>query len=227
MASSGIRIGAWDDLKWKHITPIVTAEGKIAEAKMIVYAGHVEEYYTFMTCEAYYSLKDWMDFRSSHGEHITGDSWVMRDIWQTSNIKYGAKFGLATNPKKLKSSGIKRLIEHALWEQGLGSKLEPGIRRHEWKAAHGFRKFFKTKGEQDMKSLYVELLMGHDIGLSESYYKPGEKEMMENYLNAVDSLTINAEFRLQKKVKELTDNRKDNEYIIKGRLQERDIHILQ
>ena len=103
MASSGIRIGAWDFLKWKHVTQIVTAEGKIAAAKMIVYAGDPEEYYTFMSPEAYYSLKDWIDFRVSHGENITGDSWVMRDIWQTSNMKYGAKFGLATNPKKLKS----------------------------------------------------------------------------------------------------------------------------
>ena len=27
----------------------------------------------------------------------------MRDIWQTTNVDYGAKWGLATNPKKLKS----------------------------------------------------------------------------------------------------------------------------
>jgi hypothetical protein len=41
--------------------------------------------------EAYSSLKEWMDFRSSYGEKITGDSWVMRDIWQTTNIDYGAR----------------------------------------------------------------------------------------------------------------------------------------
>jgi hypothetical protein len=86
---------------------------------MIVYGGDPEEYYTFVTFEAYHALKDWMDFRASYGEIISPESWVMRDIWQTSNIKYGAKFGLATNPKKLKASGVKRLIEQALWEQGL------------------------------------------------------------------------------------------------------------
>jgi hypothetical protein len=52
-----------------------------------------------------------MDFRSSYGEKISGESWLMCDIWQTTNIDYGAKWGLATNPKKLKSSGIKRLLE--------------------------------------------------------------------------------------------------------------------
>ena len=43
----------------------------------------------------------------------------MRDIWQTTNIEYGANFGLATNPKKLASVTIKRIIERALWSQKL------------------------------------------------------------------------------------------------------------
>ncbi|MGA8844845.1 MAG: hypothetical protein WB511_14775, partial [Nitrososphaeraceae archaeon] len=38
MASSGIRGGAWDYLKWKHITP-VERDGDIVAAKIIVYAG--------------------------------------------------------------------------------------------------------------------------------------------------------------------------------------------
>ncbi|MGB6674106.1 MAG: hypothetical protein WBE34_16880 [Candidatus Nitrosopolaris sp.] len=54
---------------------------------------------------------------ASYGEKITAESWLMRDIWQTTNVKYGAKWGLATAPKRLNSSGIKRMIERALWEQ--------------------------------------------------------------------------------------------------------------
>ena len=41
--------------------------------------------------EANTALKEWMDFRSSHGEKITSDSWVIRDMWKTTNIIYGAK----------------------------------------------------------------------------------------------------------------------------------------
>ena len=36
MVSSGIRLGAWNYLKWKHITPI-TRDGKIVAAKITVY----------------------------------------------------------------------------------------------------------------------------------------------------------------------------------------------
>lgn len=91
MASSGIRLGAWDYLKWKHITPFTNESGNVAAAKILVYAGDSEEYYAFISPESYSSLKDWMEFRSKYGEKISGDSWLMRDIWQTSNIKYGAK----------------------------------------------------------------------------------------------------------------------------------------
>jgi hypothetical protein len=38
MASSGIRVGAWDFLKWKHIIPI-QKNGQVIAAKLIVYAG--------------------------------------------------------------------------------------------------------------------------------------------------------------------------------------------
>ena len=43
----------------------------------------------------------------SHGERITGESWLMRDLWQTTDTKYGARFGLATYPKRLRSRNKK------------------------------------------------------------------------------------------------------------------------
>src|SRR5919198_6711362 len=188
MASSGIRIGAWDYLHWKNVKPITNDKGEIIAAKLTVYAGDREEYYSFITSEAHNSLTEWMDFRASYGEKITGESWLMRDIWQTTNIDYGAKLGLATCPKKLKSSGIKRIIERALWEQGIRQPLKEGTKRHEWKAAHGFRKFYKSRAEQVMKPINVEITMGHNIGVSKSYYKPTEHEVLEDYLKAKDSL---------------------------------------
>jgi hypothetical protein len=224
MVSSGIRVGAWDYLRWKHVIPIRNDKGQeVTAAKLLAYAGDVDEYYTFMTPEAYNLLKDWMDFRASYGEKITGESWVMRDIWQTTNITYGANLGLATCPKKLKSSGIKRLLERALWEQHVRHPLENGAKRHEWKAAHGFHKFYKSRAEQVMKPINFEKTMGHDIAASKSYYKPTEREVLEDYLKAVPLLTIEADkLILQKQVKELTEKTNSNDYLLKALLQEKD-----
>ena len=134
MISSGIRLGAWDEMKWKHIEPIEDSEGNIIAAKLVVYPGDKEEYYTFLTPEAYSALREeWMDYRQAHGETISGDSWVMRDIWQTSERSYGAYFGLAKNPKQSRSLGIKSLIERAIRSQGLWKPLSEGNRRREWK----------------------------------------------------------------------------------------------
>ena len=228
MISSGIRIGAWDYLKWKHVIPFTDDKGEIICAKIIVYAGDIEEYYSFVTAEAYSCLKEWMDFRASYGEKITGESWLMRDIWQTTNVKYGAKWGLATAPKRLNSSGIKRMIERALWEQGIRTEIKDNGRqkRHEFKAAHGFRKFYKSRAEQVMKPINVEITMGHNIGISESYYRPTEQEVRNDFLKAASLLSINSDnLVLEKQVKELTEKSIDNEYIIKTKLEEKDSEI--
>jgi hypothetical protein len=226
MASGGFRLGAWDYLQWKHVSPITNEKRDIIAAKLLVYPDEPEEYYTFVTPEAYSALKEWMDFRASYGEKITGDSWLMRNLWQTTNMNYGAKWGLATNPKKLQSIAIKRLLDRALWEQGIRHTLAPGMKRHEWKGSHGYRKFYKSRAEQVMRPINVELTIGHDLGVSECYYKPNPRELLDDYLKAVPLLTINGDnIVLQKQVAELTEKSKDNEYIIKAKMQEKDEEI--
>src|SRR5215203_5806086 len=206
MISSGIRLGAWDYLKWKHIVPIMDDNGEVLAAKIIVYAGEHDEYYSFITPEAYISLLDWIRFRGEYGEKTSEESWLTRDIWQTTNLNYGAKWGLATCPRKLNSYAIKRILERGLWSQGLRKTLQKGEKRHEYKAAHGFRKFYKTRTEQVMRPLNVEITLGHNIGLSGSYYKPTEKEVLEDYLKAVDLLTIyNIQKVLEKQINELKE----------------------
>jgi hypothetical protein len=97
-------------------------------------------------------------------------------------------------------------LERAIWEQGIRQPLAEGVKRHEWKAAHGFRKFYKSRAEQVMKPINVELTMGHNIGISASYYKPRECEVLEDYMKATDLLTINNDSKLlQKQVEELKE----------------------
>jgi hypothetical protein len=91
-------------------------------------------------------------------------------------------------------------------------------------AAHGFRKFYKTRAEQTMRPANVELTMGPDIGISKSYYKPTENEILYDYVNAVSLLSVypNNEKDLENKVKELSERNENNEYLIKSKLQEKD-----
>jgi hypothetical protein len=87
MASSGLRLGAWDYLCWKHIEPI-KKDGKIVAAKVIVYARDDEEYFSFITPEAYHQLESWMDYRQESGEKIDGNSWLMGQLWNTKDGHY-------------------------------------------------------------------------------------------------------------------------------------------
>jgi hypothetical protein len=44
-----------------------------------VYAGEHDEYYSFITPEAYSSLLDWIKFREEYGEKVTAESWLMKE----------------------------------------------------------------------------------------------------------------------------------------------------
>jgi hypothetical protein len=183
MASSGIRIGSWDYLNWGHVEPIRRNE-KVVAAKLLVYAGEPEEYYSFITPEAYNKLKQYIDLREEHGEIISKNSPLIRDKWLANNR--GSRKGDIRAPKRLQHSGVKRLFENMLWKFGIRKEKK---RRHEF-SIHSIRKFFKTRCEQVMKPINVETLMGHSTGISDSYYRPTEKDLLEDYLNAVSLLTI-------------------------------------
>jgi hypothetical protein len=222
MVSSGMRLGAWDYLRWKDISPIIR-DGKVIAAKIKIYSEEEDEYFSFITPETFHSLDNWIKYRKDCGENITENSWVMRNLWDVTMPKGK---GVVTIPKKLESTGVKRLIENALWAQRIRIKLEEGKKRHEFQADHGFRKWFKTRCEiAGMRSINIEMLMSHSIGVSNSYYKPTEDELLNDYLKVIPFLTISDEHRLQEQVNELSEKTRDNDYIIKAKLQEKDEQI--
>jgi hypothetical protein len=206
MASCGIRLGAWDNLTWGHIKP-VKREEKVVAAKIIVYGGDDEEYFSFITPEAYFHLEKWMNYRTECGEKIDENSWVMRQLWNTREGHY--HHGTIKDAAKLQSSGIKRLIEDSLWTQGIRRKSNLKGNRYEFQTDHGFRKWFKTRCElAGMKSINIEILMGHSIGISDSYYRVTEDEILNDYLKAVDHLAIDNEHSLRKEIDLMTEKSK-------------------
>jgi phosphoketolase len=120
-------------------------------------------------------------------------------------------------------------MERAIWAQGLRKKLEPGKKRHPYQANHSLRKWFKTRCEiAGMKPINIEKLMNHSVGISDSYYRATENEILDDYIKAMDLLTINDDkLTLQKQVEELTEKSKEENYVIKGKLSEKENEIQQ
>jgi len=182
IASSGIRLGAWSYLKWGHVSPI-EKDGEIVAARLRVYAEEEDEYVTFISLEAWNELSKWIKYRQDSGEVVTSDSWLMRNLWDVTTPK-GA--GFVSAPLQLKPDGIKRLMERAIWAQGLRKKLAPNKKRHEFQVNHSYRKWFKTRCEMSgMKPINTEILMNHSVGISDSYYRATEQELLEDYRHAL------------------------------------------
>ena len=158
----------------------------VIAAKILVYAGDREQYDSFLTPEAFTALKEWMDYRLACGEKITRESFVMRDIWQNGDAEGAA------NPRPLTSFAITRLLNRAWQAQKIRPKLQKGEKRHEFKTAHGFRKYFKTQSEQaGAPSIKIEMWLGHSLGVTDSYIRFTEEHMLEDYQKVVEYLTIN------------------------------------
>jgi hypothetical protein len=228
MLSSGIRVGAWNWLRWKNVIPM-EKEGSIVAAKLIVYYQEPEQYNTYITPEAYFSLKSYMNFRELHGEKITGESWLIRDQWQKISKTHGHRIGQAAIPKKLDAEGIRRLIYDAWKIQGVISiRASDSEVKNYFKSSHGFRKFFQTQCEMVIKSEDVEILMGHGSssrGLKANYYRPKEEYLLQQFLKVVDLLTVNEEQKLSIQVKDLLVKDRTNELIIKEKLEEKEQQI--
>ena len=76
-----------------------------------------------------------------------------------------------------------------------------------------------------MKPINIETLLSHNVGISSSYYRPTEGELLEDYLRVINLLTINSEHRLQKQVQEFNEKYRENDYIVKAKLTEKDDEI--
>ena len=63
-----------------------------------------------------------------------------------------------------------------------------------------------------MKSINIEKLMGHSLGMStNSYYRATSDEILKDYLKAVSFLTISSEIRLQRQMEQVVEqSRNDN-----------------
>ncbi len=155
---SGIRVGAFDYFKQKHLQEIKVE--KISFGVLKVYPGELEEYTAFLTPEAIANYHAYLDLRRRYGEKLNPESPLVRDAigphsltpelaWQTS------------------SGAIAQLMSKA-W-------IDLGYRERNWKECHGLRKLFETRMvDAGCKKECVEHMIGH----KDAYYKPDEVKIL-------------------------------------------------
>jgi len=115
------------------------------------------------------------------------------------------------------------MMEDALWTQGIRKKSDLKRNRYEFQTDHGFRKWFKTRCEiSGMKSINIEMLMGHSIGISDSYYKITQDDLLTEYLKASDYLMVSNENQLQKQYDTVQIQNQNDIKLVEGKLFEKE-----
>lgn len=187
LVSSGIRVGALDYLTWGDLDPVKSSGFDFARLR--VYSGEPEEYVTFVTPECYETLQEYRKTREDVGEKIARKSPLIS--LQLNERKIAKNVGTVI-PRAVNSKVIRNKLGSLWKEMGLRDSPESTGKtpKHEFKQAHGFRKFFKSECERFVKSIYVEILMGHSTGVTASYMKPREEELAAEYAKAIPALTI-------------------------------------
>jgi integrase len=206
LVSSGSRLGSLTDLKARNLVSIP----KYNLYRVTIYENSREEYYTFTTPEARRAIDEYLEYRKRCGERMGPDSPLFREQFDAKDISS------VNNPRPITSYGIQTTLTNALIKAGLRVRVtqqsedsnhkNTGRVRKEVARFHGFRKFAIT----NMKNALVdfsdrEFLVGHkhSRGLDVNYDRTSEDQRLEQYLKAVDHLTINEENRLRLKVDEL------------------------
>jgi len=199
MTSTDMRARAIPKLKIKDLSVI----DEYHIYKIIIYKKTHEQYYTFCTPEAKRALDDYLDYRRRSGERLKEDTPLFR--------KRFSQFE-PTNPQPISFNGLISIIFDLLNKTGvrpLRPQQEGQIspKRTSLPMTHGFRKFAITNMiRAGVEFGARERLVGHKLaGTDPSYDRRDETEILEQYLKAIDYLTINEENKLRRKVETLNE----------------------
>ena len=204
-ASTGIRIGALPELKYKHLAKI----GGLYQFS--IYQNEEEEYITFCTPECATALDNYLAYRERSGEVITEESYLIRKEFDPEDV-----IQVKSECEPVATSTIRNVISKRMIKAGL-RKLEHDVdktHRKQIPIDHGFRMFYcsqlvKSKLQPELRWL----LEGHSLLKNDKSYVRVKEELHDEYLKAIPLLTIDPENKLEKKVEELTEQ--NNETVVK------------
>jgi integrase len=217
LASTGMRVGGMVDIRLRNLKKWIIDSMGNHVYKIEVYASSTKDrYYTFCTPECAKAIDTYLDLRKRCGENLKQDpetgNWTPGEIPLV--IKQFDKTGYFHAIKTLRPHSVNaKVIVPKLHKLGIREKItitegsvlqSKGKRatiRHELHPCHSFRIFAVTQMQRAKVDKTIrEMLVGHSTGLDTVYYKPQDEEILQEYLKAVDLLTISNENRLQKQV---------------------------
>lgn len=173
LASTGARIGVFDHkLSMKHIKKM--PEGCKA---VKLYAGEIEEYWSFLTPQASSRLDTYHVQRMNNGEKFYEDT----PIFATKQL----------NSKQIGWNGVRSVIYRAVSKSKIIHR-QKHEGRYNIQTDHGFRKRFNTilKLENTVNYNIAEKLMGHKNGLDGVYFTPTIQEMFAEFKKIMYKLQI-------------------------------------
>ena len=222
MTSTGCRIGAIAKLKISDIKYIE----KEKLHQIFFYTNTKEEYFSFCSYECSKYIDEYLNLRKRCGENINDSSPLIRDDFQQDDLLR------AENPKPLTTYNLTFYIRKVLIASGIRNPIKMEFRgpkkkmRKQVAANHGFRKFCHTTMANCRISPEIrEMLLGHSIGLSNSYYRPTVEEMLNEYLKVVNDLIIDPSHRLSKQIHQPKEKEDYQTYIIDKKINEKDEQI--
>ncbi len=172
LASTGARIGVFDHpLLVKHMKKI-----SCNCYAVLLYAGHVEEYWAFLTPQASRLLNAYHNHRRKNSETFDNDT----PIFTTDQI----------TSKQLGWSGARSVVYRAVSKSNI-RKHKQGD-HYDVQADHGFRKRFNTILKLDNSVNYniAKKLMGHKNGLDGVYFTPTLNELFAEFKKVISKLEI-------------------------------------
>ncbi len=203
MASSGVRIGALDEMKVKDIS-----DYKEGCKKLVVYSTSAKSrYITFVAPDGAKAIDDMLEDRRSREGEIDDESPLFVSYTKLINGKIIPK--PATN-RAIKQS-VRNIVER--FRQKRNVVIVEGQKRYKVSMAHGFRRTFKTAlTEAGVEYTNKKHLLGNGLNVNEKYDSFEEEELLkllfEDFKKALPFLAVYKErYELENKSRELKEGK--------------------
>jgi integrase len=233
MCSAGLRVGAIPSIFLRNLTFIE----KYGIYQIQVYENSPDEYVCFCSPECSQQIKQYLEYRKRNGEKpLKPNAPLIREEFDINDLIH------ATSPRPISCETLRHKVNRLLFASGARQRIlkletenpecQNQNNRHEVMECHAMRKYFDSAATTaGLNPLYVEMLMGHKIGLKGAYFRPTVTDLLEGndkmlgYTSIINALTINDENRLRLQVEKLSSKDGNSQLIINTELKNKERQI--